>query len=116
MIYLLAFLLPAFVCMLAQIIMDNTKLTAGHITSIFTVVGSILSFLGVYPKLIKFAGAGATILITNFGNMLYQSGMEGYSESGIIGIFSKLLCKSSLAIVSVVVFSFIFAIIFKPKS
>ena len=115
MIYLYAFLLSGFVCMIGQIILDNTRLTAGHITSIFTVVGAIFSFLGIYPKLIKCAGAGATILITNFGNMLYQSGMEGYESMGLLGIFSNLLSKSSLAIVSVIIFSFIFAIFFKPK-
>ena len=49
MIYLNAFFIPAFVCMLGQIILDNTKLTAGHITSLFTVFGAILSFFDIYP-------------------------------------------------------------------
>ena len=115
MIYFYAFLISGLFCMIGQIILDNTHLTAGHITSLFTVIGAILSFLGVYPKLIKHAGAGATILITNFGNMLYQAGMEGYENAGILGIFTNLLSKSSLAIVSAIVFSFVFALIFKPK-
>lgn len=115
MIYLNAFLLSGFVCLIAQIILDNTKLTAGHITSLFTVLGAVLSFWGIYPCLIKHAGAGATILIMNFGNMLYQSGYEGLINEGFIGIFTNLLTKSSLAIVSVIFFSFIFTLIFKPK-
>ena len=115
MIYLYAFLLSGLFCMVAQIILDNTKLTPGHITASFTVIGAILSFLGIYSKLIKYCGAGATILITNFGNMLYQSGFEGFKNSGFLGIFKELLSKSSLAIVSVIVFSFIFLIIFRPK-
>ena len=115
MIYLNAFLLSGVVCLIGQIILDNTKLTAGHITALFTAFGAILAFFGTYPKLIKCAGAGATILITNFGNMLFQSGMEGYSKSGLIGIFSNLLTKSSLAIVSAIVFAFAFAFIFRPK-
>ena len=97
MIYLNAFLLSGLVCLIGQIILDNTKLTAGHITAMFTVFGAILAFFGIYPKLIKCAGAGATILITNFGNMLFQSGMEGYSKSGLLGIFCVLIRSQSRA-------------------
>lgn len=113
--YIYAFLLAGFVCMVGQIIIDNTKLTAGHVTSLFTVVGAVLSFLGIYPWLIQKCGAGATILIMNFGHLLYSSGMLGYEDQGILGIFADLLCKSSLAIVAAVIFSFVFAIIFKPR-
>ena len=115
MIYVWSFTLAGLVCMIGQIILDNTKLTAGHITSLFTVIGAILSFCGIYPWLIEKCGAGATILIMNFGHMLFTSGMIGYDEIGILGIFTDLLCKSSLAIVSAIVFSFIFAILFKPR-
>ena len=114
--YLLAFLFSGFVCAIAQIILDNTKLTPGHVTAMFTVIGAILSFLGVYDKLIKIFGAGATVLISNFGHMLYTSGIEGYYEIGWLGIFSELLSKSSLAIVSVVVFSFLFTLVFRAKN
>ena len=115
MIYLNAFLLSGFICAIGQIIIDNTKLTPGHITSFFTVMGAVLSFFGIYPWLMEKCGAGASILIMNFGHMLYSSGMIGYESMGILGIFTELLCKSSLAIVSAVVFSFIFAILFKPR-
>ena len=111
-----AFLFSGFVCMIAQLILDNTKLTPGHITSLFTVIGALLSFLGIYDKLISYFGAGATVLISNFGHMLYKGGLLGLKEDGLLGLFSKLLCSSSVAIVSAIVFSAIFAIIFKPKS
>ena len=113
--YLCAFLFPALICGLGQIIIDNTRYTAGHVTSLFTVMGVVLSFLGIYPKLINCCGAGATILITNFGNMLYTSGIQGFYNSGLIGIFANLLSKSSLAIVSAVIFAFIFTIFFDSK-
>ena len=113
MIYLNAFLFAGFICMLGQIILDNTKLTPGHITSLFTVVGALLSFCGIYPTLIQKCGVGATSLIMNFGNMLYQSGINGYENAGILGIFSELLDKSSIAIVSVIIFFFIIFIFFK---
>lgn len=114
--YLYAFLFAGFVCMLAQIVLDNTKLTAGHITALLTVVGSFLSFLGIYPKLIDKFGAGAAILISNFGNQLYQSGLEGYKVSGFLGIFTNLLGRSSALIVGAIVFAFTLSIFFKPKS
>ena len=116
MIFLRAFIISGLFCMIAQIILDNSKFTPGHITSIFTVLGAILSFLGIYDKLIDFAGAGATVLISNFGHMLYSSGLLGLKENGFLGLFASLLCSSSVAIVSAIVFAFIFSIIFKSKS
>ncbi len=113
--YLQAFLFAGFVCLICQVVLDNTKLTPGHITSGMTVVGAFLSFLGVYDKIVAFCGAGATTLISNFGHMLYSAGMAGYNESGILGLFSNMLCSSGIAIVSVVIFSFVFTLIFKPK-
>lgn len=115
MIYFYAFLFAGFVCLICQIVLDNTKLTPGHITSGVTVIGVILSYLGIYDKIIQYCGAGATTLISNFGHMLYSSGIQGYEEAGFLGIFTKLLCSSGVALVSVIVFSFVFSIIFKAK-
>ncbi len=102
--------------MIGQVILDNTKLTAGHITSLFALFGSFLSFLGIYPLAIEKCGAGATILIMNFGNMLYEAGIKGYQDGGILGLFQNFLSKSSLAITSAVIFAFVFAILFKPRN
>ena len=115
MIYLNAFLFSGFVCLICQLILDNTKLTPGHITSGVTVIGAVLSYLGLYDKILANFGAGATVLISNFGHSLYSSGLVGYTESGFLGIFSKLLCSSGIAIVSVIVISFVFTLIFKAK-
>ena len=113
--YIYAFLFAGVACALAQIILDNTKLTPGHITSLFTVGGAFLSFLGIYDNLITKFGAGATVLISNFGHMLYSSAIQGYAEEGILGLFSGMLCKSSLAITAAIVFSFVIALFFNPK-
>ena len=115
MIYLNAFLFSGIVCLICEVVLDNTKLTPGHITSSVTVIGAILSYLGIYDKIVSLFGAGATVLISNFGHMLYSSGLAGYVESGILGLFSKLLCGSGIALVSVVVLSFVFTLIFKAK-
>lgn len=113
--FLLAFLFAGSLCAIAQVILDNTKLTPGHITSIYTVMGAFLSFLGVYDNLISKFGAGATSLISNFGHMLYSSALQGYQEEGLLGIFTNMLTKSSTAITGAIVFAFLIAIVFKPK-
>lgn len=113
--YLNAFLFAGFVCLICQVVLDNTNFTPGHITSGVTVIGAILSFLGIYDDIISKCGAGATLLISNFGHMLYTAGLNGYEEAGFLGIFSNLLSSSGVAIVSVIVFSFIFTLIFKAK-
>lgn len=113
--YLQAFIFAGFVCLICQLVLDNTKLTPGHITSGMTVIGAILSFFGIYDKIVGWCGAGATTLISNFGHMLYSSGIAGYEEAGILGLFSQMLCSSGIAIVSVVIFSFVFTMIFKAR-
>lgn len=111
-----AFIVSGVFCLIAQFILDNFKITPGHVTSLFTVLGAILSFFGIYEKLINFAGSGVTILISNFGHMLYTGAIEGFRNEGILGLFTGLLTKSSAAITATVIFAFIFTLIFKPKS
>ena len=115
MIYLSAFLFSGIACFLAQVLLDNTKLTPGHVTSLFTIFGAFFGLIGLYDVFISFAGAGATTIISNFGYVLYKGAYLGFQEQGIIGLFTGLLTKSSCAIAGAVIFSFIFVMIFKPK-
>ena len=115
MTFIWAFIIAGLFCALGQIILDNTKLTPGHVTSLFTVLGSLLAFFGIYDKLIDLAGGGATGIISNFGYMLYTGALEGFQEMGILAILSAMLRKSSTAIVGSIVFASIVALIFKPK-
>ncbi len=112
--FIYAFLISGTFCLVSQIILDNTKLSPGHVTSLFTVLGSFLSFIGVYPFLIKIGGAGATILISNFGHLLYKGVYEGFYENGFLGLFLGLK-TTSLAITASVIMAFLCAIVFKPK-
>ncbi|MDE5539883.1 MAG: SpoVA/SpoVAEb family sporulation membrane protein [Bacilli bacterium] len=115
MTFIWAFLLAGTFCAIGQIILDNTKLTPGHITSLFTVIGVVLAFFGIYDKLIELAGGGATTIISNFGYLLYTGAYEGYLSGGILGIFTGMFVKGGAAVVASVVFAAIFALIFKPK-
>lgn len=115
MYYINAFLIVGLISMIGQIILDNTKLTPGHITSIFVVIGALLSFLGLYDKLIAFSKIGSSIPIMSFGNLLYKACLEGYYSKGIIGIFSNMLSTTSSGICSAIIFAFIISIFFKAK-
>ena len=115
MIYIKAFLFVGLISMIGQIILDNTKLTPGHITSLFVICGTILSFLGIYDYFVKFASIGASVPITSFGNLLYKATLEGYYNNGFIGLFSNMLTTTSAGISSAIIFALIISIFFKAK-
>jgi stage V sporulation protein AE len=100
-----SFLFCGLVCLIGQIIMDNTNLTPGHITSMFTVLGAILGCFGIYDKIIEKVGEGASLLIITFGNSLTKCVYLGYLKEGILGLFGNMLSGASLAIASTVVIS-----------
>ena len=74
------------ICLISQIILDNTKLTPGHVTSIFVVVGAFLDIFGIYDKIVLYAGAGAIVPITSFGHLLVHGAMDMASNIGILGL------------------------------
>lgn len=115
MTYVYAFLFCGFVCMIAQIIMDNTKLTPGHVTSIFVVVGAFLDIAGIYDKIVLYAGAGALIPITSFGHLLIHGAMDMASKNGFIGLALGIFDLTSAGISIAVVAAFFLALVFKPK-
>ena len=115
MIYINSFILVGLVSMIGQLILDNTKLTSGHITAIFVCIGAILAFFGVYDSFITFSKIGSSIPITSFGNMLYKAAYDGYKSMGVLGIFSNMLVTTSAGISSSVIFGFLVSIFFKAK-
>lgn len=115
MIYLNAFLVCGIISMIGQIILDNTKLTPGHITSMFVCIGAILSFLGIYEIIRDYSLVGSSIPITSFGNALYQAALEGFKENGFIGMFNNILSTTSAGISGAIFFGFIFSIFFKAR-
>ena len=115
MIYLNAFIVCGLISMIGQMILDNTTLTPGHVTSMFVVIGAILSFLGIYEYIRDYSLVGSSIPITSFGNALYQASLEGFKENGFIGMFSNILSTTSAGISSAIFFGFIFSIFFKVR-
>jgi len=95
--------------------MDFTKLTPGHVLSILVVAGAIMDGLGWYEPLIEFAGAGATVPITSFGNSLVHGAWAEFQQNGIIGIVTGIFEVTSAGISSAIIFGFLVAVIFKPR-
>lgn len=110
-----SFLFAGFVCLLAQIIMDNTNLTPGHLTSMFTVLGSLLAVFGIYDIFIERFGEGASLMIINFGNKLTSYAYLGYLREGVLGLFGNMLSGSSIVIVATIVISALITIFTKAK-
>ncbi len=115
MTYIYAFLFCGFVCMLGELILDNTKLTPGHITSLFVILGAFLDLFGIYDKIVLYAGAGALLPITSFGHLLIHGAMDIASENGIIGLSLGIFNLTSAGISVAVVSAFFLALIFRPK-
>ena len=114
--YIMAFLFSGLVCFLAQMIYDNSKLTPGHITSLFVVLGSFLALFHIYDKLVEIFHAGALIPITSFGHSLMHGAMAATEEYGIFGIAMGMFDLTAAGITAAILFGFLVAIIFKPKS
>lgn len=113
--YIYAFLFCGFVCMISQLILDNTKLTPGHVTSLFVVIGAALDLAGIYDKIVLYCGAGAIIPITSFGHLLIHGAMDIARENGVIGLALGIFNLTSAGVSVAVVSAFVLALLFKPK-
>ena len=113
--FLKAFAVGGFICMLAQVIINFTDLTAGKILVMFMLFGVALQGLGLYQYLVDFAGAGATVPISGFGYLLANGAIKG-AEKGLYGAFTGALSAASAGISAAVIFSFIMAMLFKSRS
>ena len=115
MIFLYAFLVGGLICAIGQLIMDKFRLTPGHITVLFVVIGAILDGFNIYDRLIELAGAGALLPITSFGHSLLHGALEKTKEAGFLGIGMGMFDLTSSGITAAILFSFLAGIIFKPK-
>lgn len=111
-----SFMIVGALCLVASLIYDLTKLTSGHITSLYVIVGCFLGIFDLYDKLIEKFGYGLTTPIISFGSSLTKSAYTGLKEEGIIGLFDFMFKSTSSGISAAIIFSFLISLIFKPKS
>ena len=116
MIYLHAFIFSGIVCLIGQLILDNTKLTPGHLTSILVVIGAFLEIFSIYDKFLIWAGTGASVPITSFGHSLAHAALLRAKDEGIMGLFMGMFDLTCSGITAAIVFSFFLSLFFNPKS
>lgn len=115
MYYLRAFLVGGLICLIAQILIDKTKMTAARILVMFVVFGAILSGLGIYEHLVGFAKCGSTVPIIGFGHALVRGTRNAIKESGCIGIFTGGISQVATGLSASIFFGFLAALLFNPK-
>jgi stage V sporulation protein AE len=113
--FIKAFAVGGIICMIAQIVINFTDLTAGKILVVFMLAGVVLQGLGLYQYLVDFAGAGATVPISGFGYLLANGAIKG-AQKGIFGAFTGALSAASAGISAAVIFSFLMAVVFKSRT
>ena len=113
--YLKSFLVGGLFCLLGQILIDKTKLTPARILVSYVVLGVILGGSGIYDPIKTFAGAGATVPLTGFGNNLASGVREAVDSDGFLGIFTGGLKASAGGITAAIVAGLLASLIFKPK-
>ena len=113
--YVKAFLVGGVICAMVQILMDKTKLMPGRIMVLLVVSGSVLGFLGLYQPFSEWAGAGATVPLLGFGNILWTGIQKAINEDGLLGIFKGGFTASAVGISGALVFGYLGSLIFKPK-
>ncbi|MDQ7094068.1 stage V sporulation protein AE [Desulfosporosinus sp. PR] len=113
--FLWAFLIGGGICVIGQLLLDGLKFTPAHTTCTLVVVGAILGGFGLYDPLIKFAGAGASIPISSFGNSLVKGALKEFQEAGPIGVLTGIFEITSAGISAAIIFGFLGALVFRPK-
>ena len=113
--YINAFWVGGLICALVQILMEKTKLLPGRIMVLLVCTGAVLGAFGIYEPLTEFAGAGATVPLLGFGNVLWKGVKEAIDQNGFLGIFMGGLKASAVGISAALVFSYLASIFFQPK-
>lgn len=110
-----AFIVGGIICIIGQIMLDKTKITSARILVTFVTVGCILGGLGIYQKLVDFAGCGATVPLSGFGNLLAKGVISEVQTSGLLGAFTGGIKAASGGIAAAIFFGYIASLVSKPK-
>ena len=113
--YLKAFVVGGIICVLTQILMEKTRLMPGRIMVILVTTGTVLGAIGLYEPLVQFAGAGASVPLTGFGNVLWKGMKMAVDNSGFLGLFKGGFTACAVGVSAALVFGYIASWIFEPK-
>ena len=113
--YVNAFWVGGLICALVQILLEKTKLLPGRIMVLLVCAGAVLGSVGLYDKLISFAGAGASVPLLGFGNTLFKGVKKAVLEQGFLGLFMGGFTASAVGISAALIFGYVASILFRPK-
>ena len=113
--YVTAFIVGGLICAAVQILLDRTKMMPGRVMVLLVCTGALLGFLGIYKPFQEFAGAGASVPLLGFGNVLWQGVKEAVDKHGFIGIFMGGFTASAVGISAALIFGYIASFIFEPR-
>ena len=110
-----AFWVGGLICALVQILLDRTKLLPGRIMVLLVCSGAFLSFLGLYQPLVDYAGAGASVPLLGFGNILWEGMRQSIEEQGVLGLFTGGFQACAVGVSAALIFSYLASLVFRPK-
>ena len=113
--YVNAFWVGGLICALVQILLDRTKLMPGRVMVLLVCTGAVLGFFGIYEPFQKFAGAGASVPLLGFGNVLFKGVKEAVEKEGFIGVFMGGFKASAVGISAALIFGYLASVLFNPK-
>lgn len=115
MMFLKAFLIGGLICVIGQLLIDLTKLTPAKILVLFVCLGVLLGGIGLYPKLVDFAGAGATVPLTGFGNALAEGVREAIRKDGFLGVITGGFQACAAGVTVAMLSGLVVALVCRPK-
>ena len=113
--YIKAFAVGGLICVIGQILIDKTKITSARVLVLFVVTGCVLGGLGLYGKLVDFAGAGATVPLPGFGYLLSKGVIDEVDKQGFLGVLTGGFKAMAAGVTAAVLFSFMASLVFSPK-
>lgn len=113
--YINAFWVGGLVCALVQILMEKTKMMPGRIMVLLVCSGAVLSFLGIFQPLQEYAGAGVSVPLLGFGNVLMKGVREAVDKEGLLGLFSGGFKSGAVGCSAALIFGYLASLVFRPK-
>lgn len=113
--YIKAFVIGGLLCSLIQVLLDKTRLMPGRVMVILVCTGAVLGAVGIYQPFVEFAGAGASVPLLGFGNVLWNGMKEAVDDNGFLGLFMGGFTACATGVSAALIFSYLASLIFKPK-
>lgn len=113
--YVNAFWVGGLICAIVQVLMEKTKLMPGRIMVLLVVTGAVIGFFGWYEPFLEYAGAGASVPLLGFGNVLMKGVREAVEEQGFLGLFSGGFKAGAVGTSAALIFGYLASLVFKPK-